>query len=89
LCGGKDCQKNFKGKHCKKSLIEERSLAFIIPTKESKISASLFGILFPKKAMTSKTRQAEDNAGNTKVWKNPNPGYCNSVKSQDFQHMHF
>lgn len=52
--------KNFKGKHCKKLLIEERFLDFIISTNERKIYASSFGIFCPKKAITSKTRQTED-----------------------------
>lgn len=84
---GKRLSQNFKGKHCKKLLIEERSLAFIIPTSESK--TSLLEILFPKKAVTSKTRQTEIKQENTKVWRKPNPGYCNSVNSQQFQPMHF
>lgn len=59
---GEKQSKNFKGKHCKKLLIEERFLAFIISTNESKIYASSLGIFSPKKAITSKTRQTEDKA---------------------------
>lgn len=52
----KELSKNFKGKHCKKKLlIEKRFLAFIIKTNERKMYASVFGIFFPKKAITRQT----------------------------------
>lgn len=62
LCGEKNCQRILKESTAKKLLIEKRFLAFIIKTNERKMYASVFGIFFPKKAITRQTWKTKDKA---------------------------